>query len=175
MRPGGARAPGAALRGWGRPQPNPNTRTPVGMMMAKLGDFRVNARKLKDGDWVDLGGDWDGLRLRVRAQGRAYFEGKARAEQKAAREAGGDITTLKDEVLDRIGAEAAGEHLLIDVAGLEDGGKPVTVDGYRKAMLEPDNAPLVVAVLVASSRLEQRARAEARQAEGFSAPPSAGG
>jgi hypothetical protein len=143
--------------------------------MAKLSDFRVNARKLREGAWVDLGDDWDGMRLHVRAQGRAYFEAKARAEQKAARDVGGDLNRVPDDVLDRIGAEVAAEHLLIDVDGLEDGGKPVSAAAYRAAMLEPDNAPLVAAVLVASSKLERQARAEARAAEGFSAPPSAGG
>jgi hypothetical protein len=143
--------------------------------MAKLGGFRVNARRLRDGDWVDMGEDWDGLRLRVRGQGRAYFDARARAMARAAKDHGGEESRIPDDVVDRITAEAAGEHLLIDVADLEAGDAPVTVARYRELMLDPDYVSLVTAVLVASDKLARRARAEARDAEGFSAPPSAGG
>lgn len=144
--------------------------------MAKLGEFRTNARKLREGDWVEMGEDWDGLRLKVRAQSRPYFDTRARGMQRAAKEWGGEEARIPEEVVDRITAEAAGEHLLIDVAELLDAqGQPVTAERYRELMLNPDYQPLVVAVLVASDRLARRARAEAREAEGFSGPPSAGG
>lgn len=144
--------------------------------MAKLGEFRVHARVLRDGDWVEMGEDWDGLRLKVRGQGRAYFDARARAMQRAAKDAGGEEARIPEEVLDRITAEAAAEHLLLDVAELLDAqGQPVPVDRVRQLMADPDYVPLVSAVLVASERLARRARAEARDAEGFSAPPSAGG
>lgn len=156
---------------------NPATRNPQDtIIMAKLTDFRVNARKLREGDWIDMGEDWDGMKLKVRAQGRAYFDARARAMARAAKDHGGDEARIPDAVVDRITAEAAGEHLLIDVAELSGAnGEPVTVEDYRALMLDPDYAPLGAAVLVASDRLARRARAEAREAEGFSQPPSAGG
>lgn len=143
--------------------------------MARLSDFRVNARTLRDGDWVDLGEDWDGLRLKVRGQSRTYFDARARAMQRAAKEHGGDEARIPEAVVDRINAECLGEHVLLDVAGLEDAGQAVTVDRLRTLLTDPDAAPLVSAVMVAVDRLARRARAEAREAEGFSAPPSAGG
>lgn len=144
--------------------------------MAKLNEFRVHARVLRDGDWVEMGEEWDGLRLRVRGQGRGYFDARARAIARAAKDHGGDESRIPEAVLDRITAEAAADHLLLDVAELLDAqGHPVPVERVRQLMLDPDYMPLVSAVLVASERLARRARAEARDAEGFSAPPSAGG
>jgi hypothetical protein len=144
--------------------------------MPKLNAFRTSPRLLRDGDWVDLGDDFDGLRLKVRGQGHAYFDARARAIARAAQSFAGDTSRIAEDEMDRIAGAAAADHLLIDVDGLQDAeGAAITVDAYRGLMLQPEYAPLVAAVLVASDRLARRARAEAQAAAGNSQPPSAGG
>lgn len=143
--------------------------------MAKLAALRQNNALLRAGDWVDLGPDWDDLRLRVRGQGPRYHDARARLIARAAKDHGDDETQIPDDQLNLITAQAAADHLLLDVDGLEDGDQRVTVDRYRQLMLDPDYLTLVSAVLVASDRLARRARQEARDAEGNSGPPSAGG
>ncbi|MDQ1081447.1 hypothetical protein [Pseudoroseomonas cervicalis] len=143
--------------------------------MAKLDSLRVNARAMREGEWIDLPEGFDGLRLLVRAQGRAYLDGRAKLMKEAAEPYGGKEELIPEEVLDEVSARAAGQHLLIDVENLHGAHGPVTVEQYRDLMIEPDRLPLVTAVFIASGQVGRKLDIDQKVAEGNSGTSSAGG
>jgi hypothetical protein len=115
-----------------------------------IGAFKRDLSSVEDGRWVgdDEVPDLAGVRVKVRgmssAKARAMYDRKQRAVKKAERDAKGQ---LKASASVRIMREMVEEWALVDIEGLTENGKPITVDRVKEVLADPALEPLFAAIM----------------------------
>lgn len=140
--------------------------------MADLSQFVLNAEALRNGEWIDAGAEYAGIRLLTKGLGSAYADRRAEKMKAAARKAGGE-DRVPQAVKNRIDIEALGEVCLLDIDGLNhppqaDGtpGGPVTIEQFREIICLEEAAELAVMAFKCAQRVGQAKRDQAEQAAG---------
>lgn len=119
--------------------------------MARLAALRVDADAIENGEWINPGDEFDGMRLKVRGFTDSYFDAYNQRIRRAAVPFNSDSTKIPNAIARAIRAECLSQHVFLDVCGLEgDDGKPLDAAGFRKLLLDPDYGQLVQAVQIAA-------------------------
>ena len=124
---------------------------PYGVFMARLSALRVDADAMENGEWINPGDEFDGMKLRVRGFTDAYFDAYNKRMKRAAIPFNGDNTNLPNATARVIRAECLAKHVFLDVKGLEgEDGEPVDAARFKELMLDPGCGSLVQAVQIAA-------------------------
>lgn len=142
--------------------------------MAKLSNFRRDAARVAEGEWVTVGPADDPFKLRIRGFTAAYRDTLARLKLAKAREINRTVLpgqptvavdNLPPSIDDACQAEALSRECLIDVEGLQhDDGRDMTVDELRELL--PTTPVLLVLAIQAAGRVGDDRATQAKAAEG---------
>ncbi len=140
--------------------------------MAELGQFVLDRNALRNGEWIDAGAEYAGIRLLTKGLGSAYADRRAEKMKREARIAGGE-DRVPQAVRNRVDIEALGEVCLLDIDGLTHPGQPdgtpgaaVTIEEFRALICLEEAAELAVMAFKCAQRVGQKKRDQAEQAAG---------
>jgi hypothetical protein len=132
----------------------------------ELASFKRDSTAIEEGRWVDGSevpelGD---MRVKVRGmssqEARTRFDRKQRMVPRQDRHKDGQ---LKPAAVARVLREMITEWALVDVEGLVDNGKPVTIERLREMCHEDDMEPLTAVIMEAVAAVDAT-RADAGEA-----------
>lgn len=142
--------------------------------MAKLGNFKINSKARKDGEWVRPGEEYEDLEILTRGLTDTYFDGQAARQRRAAVAYNGNVDKLPLAERREINLDLLIEHVILDVRNLthDDGKTPVTFAEFKVMLRDPDYAELGLACFAAASQVGRRRQADVEDAIPSSERPS---
>jgi len=142
--------------------------------MARIAAFRVDSKKIEQGEWVSPGEEYDDLEILTRGYTDVYTDARAAKLRRAAVGFGGDTTKIPNAISRAIVVECLIQHVLLDVRHLaDDQGAPVPFAAFCDLLRNPDYADLLTASIRAAGMVGLRRKADVDDALGNSAAPSA--
>jgi hypothetical protein len=104
-----------------------------------IGNFKRDSAAIKAGQWVSDIPDAGDIRVRVRGlSSPVAIDARARKERSAAKKDRNRDGTIKAEPGIQIMREVLSEVILLEIEGLTEGGKPVTIERAKAMMLDPN-------------------------------------
>lgn len=123
--------------------------------------------RMKKGEWIGLGAEWNDIEVRITAIGHAYNDELAKQNRVMARaNAGGDVPSAASSAAV---VETLISTVLLDVRGPRDvtiDGEPLTMENFVPLIREPGSAELVNAIIMATSRVGRRKASDTEEARG---------
>lgn len=140
--------------------------------MVELTQFVLDPNALRNGEWINAGAEYAGIKLLTKGLGSAYFDRRGEKTKKEARRWGGE-DRIPQAIKNRIDAEALGEICLLEIEGLShpkqaDGtpGVPVTIEEFRALICQEEAAELTVMAFKCAQRVGRAAQEQAEAAAG---------
>ena len=133
--------------------------------MVDISSFRRDAAAMRDGEWVDPGPEFGGMRLKCRFLGYQYLDAVAAQTRALARQLGGE-GLISSEQRSRINVDAMIETGLIDVEGLSEGGQAVTIERFVALLRDPNYREMVSLCFECCSRVGRQRQAAMEEAAG---------
>lgn len=134
--------------------------------MAKLSQYRRDAKSFQDGSWVRPNPDED-LEILTRGMGDAYADAQAAAQRRAAVGYGGDIEKLPVKIKRAININSLINNCLLDVRGLKgDDDKDVSFAEFCDLIRDPDYPALASAAFVAAGMVSTATAESVKAATG---------
>jgi hypothetical protein len=135
--------------------------------MAKLSDFHLNVKAMREGEWVSMGAEFGDLEIKTKAMGDGYHKMQSDLLRREARLAGGEdkIPAVKKR---EINVKCLVECCLLDVRGLtqDDGVTPVSFKEFCELLAEEAYAEMAVLALRATIEVGTKRAAKKEEAKG---------
>lgn len=131
-------------------------------------DLKTHLPSVEEGRWVDrdeLPALQD-LRVKVRGFASKACRELIAAKERAAPQSDRDGVMLKMEARARIANEVMAEACLIEIEGLTQGGKPVSVNDIRPLLHLPEYGPLAGLLAQAAARVDQTRESKVKELSG---------
>lgn len=140
--------------------------------MVELTQFVLDPNALRNGEWINAGAEYAGIRLLTKGLGSAYADRRAEKMKKEARAWGGE-DRIPQAKRNKIDAEALGEICLLDIEGLNhpkqpDGtpGAAVTIEEFRDLITREEAAELTIMAFRCAQRVGRAAQEQTEAAAG---------
>jgi hypothetical protein len=112
--------------------------------MAVLTAFRTDSTKIKQGDWVSPGDEYDDLEILVRGYTDEYADERAKRFRKLASRYQGDIRNVPAARQRQTVIDLMIDFLVLDVRGLcHPNGEKIGIDEFKQLLRDPDYQELV--------------------------------
>jgi hypothetical protein len=141
--------------------------------LAKLSAFKIDSRKVEQGEWIQPGEEFEDLEILTRGFTDVYEDAKNGRLRRASVGFGGNQNKIPNAIRREIVVDCLIKHCLLDVRNLSNGdGDAITFTEFCELLRSGDYPDLVNAAIAAASQVGMRRAADVEDAVGNLETPS---
>ena len=134
--------------------------------MASLNKFKIDSKRVADGDWISPGEEYDDLEIKTRGFTDEYTDARNSKIRRASALYNNDPARIPTAVSRAITVECMIKYVVQDVRNLKDANEqPVNFAQFCDMLLDPDYYDLVVACIKAAAIVGVQRAADKADAE----------